>query len=135
MPKTTPLRALFAFSTVGLLAELVLTRHWDGVWQVIPLVLLVLGLATLLMPMNLRAAQGVMALLILSGLVGIALHYAGKIAFARERNQALAGWALVRESLKGSSPPILAPGAMIALGLLGLIAVVKNPTSHKGEAR
>lgn len=131
MPKTVALRALFLFSAAGLLAELLLTKHWDGVWQVAPLPLLAAGLIVMAARVNPRVVRGVMALLILSGLLGAVLHYLGKVEFARERNASVTGWALVRETLKGTSPPILAPGAMIALGLLGVILVAKPEDSTK----
>lgn len=124
---------LLVFSSVGLIAELLLTRHWDGVWQVAPLVLLGLGLLVVGARATARVVQGVMGLFILSGLVGSFLHYRGKIEFALERNPALKGWALVRETLKGASPPILAPGAMIAIGLLGLVAVSRD-NGNEGRA-
>lgn len=124
------LRGLFAFTALGLLAELLLTAHWADAWQALPLALLPLGLLVLVVPVNRPVVWGTMTLLILAGLGGIALHYRGKVEFALERNQALGGWALVRESLKGTSPPILAPGAMIALGLLGLVAGGPNQKGH-----
>lgn len=129
MQKTVALRALFLFSAAGLLAELLLSKHWDGVWQVAPLVLLAGGFVEIAGPMNPTRVRGVMALFILSGLAGAVLHYWGKVEFALERNPSLAGWEFVRETLKGTSPPILAPGAMIALGLLGLILAAKPDRS------
>jgi len=124
---------LLVFSSVGLIAELVLIRHWDGVWQVVPLALLGLGLLVVAVRASTRVMRGVMGLFILSGLVGTFLHYLGKVEFALERNQALTGWALIRETLKGTSPPILAPGAMIAIGLLGLMAVSKDDRQERGS--
>ena len=124
---------LLVFSSVGLIAELVLIRHWDGVWQVVPLALLGLGLLVVAVRASTRVMRGVMGLFILSGLVGTFLHYLGKVEFALERNQALTGWALIRETLKGTSPPILAPGAMIAIGLLGLVAVSKDDRQERGS--
>ncbi|MSR05887.1 MAG: hypothetical protein EXR93_02270 [Gemmatimonadetes bacterium] len=120
------LHLLLVFSIVGMLAELLLTKHWDGVWQVVPLVLLGAGLVVALVGASTGLTRSLMALFILSGLVGTLLHYKGKLEFALERNQSLSGFALVRETLKGTSPPILAPGAMIAIGLLGLIAGTKQ---------
>jgi len=124
--KPVALRGLFLFSAAGLLAELLLSKHWEGLWQVSPLVLLAVALLAVAGRMDPRLVRGVMALVIVSGLVGTALHYKGKIDFARERSAALTGWALVGETLKGTSPPILAPGAMIAIGLLGLIVVYRD---------
>jgi len=121
-----PLTALLVFTTVGLFVELLLTRHWDGFWQVAPLVLLGLILPVAAVRVPPRAAQIVMASCILSGLAGTVLHTWGKMEFALERNAGLEGWALVRETVKGTSPPILAPGAMIAIGLLGLLTISRE---------
>jgi hypothetical protein len=58
----------------------------------------------------------------LSGIVGSGLHYRAKMEFALERQPDLKGFALVKESaLKGNNPPLLAPGAMIVLGLIGMV--------------
>jgi hypothetical protein len=73
---------------------------------------------------------------ILSGGIGIVLHYRGKAGFALERNPSLTGTALLKEAiLKGTNPPLLAPGTMITLGLLGLAWIyahsrVVPATSH-----
>lgn len=125
---------LLVFTSAGLIAELLLTKHWDGAWQVVPLVLLGLGLVVVPARATARVVQGVMGLFILSGLAGTFLHCRGKVEFALERNPALTGWALVRETLKGTSPPILAPGAMIAIGLLGLAAVSKENGNERGTS-
>jgi hypothetical protein len=111
-----------------MLAELLLSRHWDGQIQSSPLMLLVAGLVVVAAARTPpRLLGGVMVLFVLNGLAGIVLHYIGKAAFVIERNPAMAGWALMRETIfKGAQPPILAPGAMIALGLLGLIIVQRE---------
>ncbi len=120
------LLAILALGFAGTTAELLLAEHTEDAWQWVPLVLLVLGLA-LMVPAAARpgratlgAFRALMLLFVVSGAVGSFLHYRAKTEFALERLPDLRGLALVREAIKGSSPPILAPGAMIALGLLGL---------------
>jgi hypothetical protein len=72
----------------------------------------------------------------LSGITGMALHYRAKSEFALERDPSLSGVALLREAVEGSTPPLLAPGAMIALGILGSAwtyrhrAFTKKGTEH-----
>jgi hypothetical protein len=95
-------------------------------------VLLAAGLVAVPARLDRRLVAGVMVLFIISGIVGTGLHYLGKVEFALERNQGLSGWALVQETLKGTSPPILAPGAMIAIGLLGIIIAYR--TNEGGTA-
>jgi hypothetical protein len=47
-----------------------------------------------------------------------------------ETNPALAGWELVREAIfSGTTPPVLAPGMMIQLGLIGLAYGYCRPSS------
>ena len=120
--------AILIFSFAGTAAELVLTKHYDTPWKVVPIVLFGVALLVLaaarLRPGSgtIRVFGGIMVLFVISGVVGAVLHYQGKAEFALERNKSLSGLALLRETvLKGSNPPLLAPGAMIALGLLGLV--------------
>ena len=121
------LLVIFLFSILGTTAELLLAEHYDDVWKAVPLALFAIALATLGLHAwrprrgTLRAFRATMILFIASGGLGIYRHYLGKAEFALERDKSLAGLALVREAaLKGINPPLLAPGTMIALGLLGL---------------
>ena len=67
-----------------------------------------------------------MGLFALSGLLGIWLHYDGKAEFKLEIDPELSGWALFWECIHGHSmPPVLAPGTMLLLGLVGL-ATARN---------
>jgi hypothetical protein len=128
---------LLAFSMLGTAAELVLGKHYDTVWKALPLALFGLALlclaATLRWPRRgtLQAFRGIMVLFIISGGAGTLLHYQGKREFALERNRSLKGMALLREAVfKGANPPLLAPGSLIALGLLGLLGMFRHPTSE-----
>ena len=69
-----------------------------------------------------------MALFILSGFVGTFLHFRANIEFEVEMYPGLAGFELYWKAIQGASPPSLAPGAMIALGLLGLIYMYRHPS-------
>lgn len=121
-------RALFALLFVGFagtLAELLLAEHTEDPFQLVPIVLLAAGLVVLPLAgwragAARRVFQYLMIVFIASGLLGLWQHYGAKQEFALERQPALTGFALLLQSLEGSSPPLLAPGTMIALGLLGL---------------
>lgn len=136
------LLTLFVVSVVGTVAELLLSKHTEDLLQFIPFILLGLSLAALGAHAvlrrrgSLRAFQAVMVLFVAGGLVGSALHYRGKTEFALERQADLRGLALFREAvLKGTNPPLLAPGAMIALGLLGLVWTYRQfPDSTGADA-
>lgn len=113
---------------VGLEVELFLLKHTDGVWQIVPLVLLGAGLlmvawyATNRSTLSARALQGAMWLYIASGAAGTVLHFKGNVVYEQESNPGLTGRELYRSAVQGSTPT-LAPGAMIQLGLVGLIVV------------
>jgi len=129
----TFLLALLVGGALGTLADLLLSKHWEDEWQFVPLVLLALGAlvpgvyALTRARAVLRALRLLMGLFIASGFVGMYLHYSAKTEFALERHPDFAGLALFREAIKGSSPPILGPGAMIVLGLIGLAWTWRHP--------
>lgn len=117
----------YAFGSVGVAAELLLMEHTEGIWQLIPVILIVASIVPLLwqwfVPKRgiVKMFQWMMSLFALSGLLGIWLHYDGKAEFKLEIDPELSGWALFWECIHGPSmPPVLAPGTMILLGLVGL---------------
>jgi hypothetical protein len=112
----------------------VLTEHTAGVWQLTPLVLIGLSLGLLVgvrlfrKPLLVRSFQAAMGLCLISGGVGVALHYWAKMEFKLELDPTLAGWPLFWQTVQGSAvPPILAPGVMFQLGLLGLAYTYRHP--------
>ena len=124
--------ALLIAGMAGLLAELYLLEHYELLWQWAPLVCLGLGLVLAIAvavrpsPATLRPFQALMALYVVVGLVGIGLHLRGNLEFEKERHPAASGARLVWDSLSGAFPS-LAPGALIQLGLLGLIHAWRHP--------
>lgn len=130
--------ALFTIGIVGTTADLLLTGHFEDAWQIAPLGVLALSALTLLVHLArpgrsiMRFHQGVMGLFIVSGVVGTFLHYKANIEFELEMYPGLAGLELWWKAVQGASPPSLAPGAMIALGLLGLIYAYRHPALESG---
>ena len=61
-------------------------------------------------------------LTILTGIMGIGLHLKNNMEFEQEMYPQLAGWDLIEGSLTGALP-VLAPGALIPIGLLGLLII------------
>jgi hypothetical protein len=57
----------------------------------------------------------------------MALHFQVNMEFQLEMDPALAGMALFRTAILAKSPPALAPGAMIQLGLIGLAYTFRHP--------
>ena len=124
---------IFILGTIGTAGELLLVGHIEGFWQWIPLALMAVSLAVLAWhglapsPATVRVFQVTMVLFILSGAVGLFLHYDGKVEFRLESNPSLAGWALFKEAMVGAVPPALAPAAMAHFGLLGLAFAWRHP--------
>ncbi len=108
-------------------------EHVEGVWQQLPLWLLAASLATLsLLPLRWPAVvhgfRVLMVAVAACGLLGVYLHFEGKAEFKRELDPALSGWPLLWECLYGHSlPPVLAPGMLVMLGMLGLACVYRHP--------
>jgi hypothetical protein len=125
---------IFLLGALGTGAELLLLGHTESLWQWVPLLLISISLVALICytlvrrAASVRAFQITMILFVLSGVIGILLHYQGKVEFKLETNPALAGLELFWEAIKGAAvPPVLAPGMMIQLGLLGLAYTYRHP--------
>lgn len=128
--------AAFLLGVAGTAVELLLVNHTETFWQWLPLLLIGLSLVPLVFvrgrassraSLCLRIFQVVMILFMLSGLIGLYLHYDGKVEFKLETDPSLKGWALFRDAMKGAMPPALAPAAMIQFGLLGLAYAWRHP--------
>jgi hypothetical protein len=127
----------YLFGSCGLLVELLLTEHTEGIWQLIPVGLIVLSFPALVWlwlsrkRVAIRVFQGAMVLVALSGLLGMWLHFDGKAEFKLEIDPELGGWALFWECIHGRSlPPVLAPGAMILLGMIGMACTHRDLSLH-----
>lgn len=138
------LLALVLLGACGLGAELFLLEHTESVWQWLPLgalaAALAAGGAAALRPgrATVRFFQAAMVLCVAVGVLGLYLHFDGNAAFERESDPVLGGWALLWRSLHGATPA-LAPGALVQLGLLGLVWAHRHPAlgreSNTGEER
>ena len=120
---------LLLLALAGTGTELMLLEHYEDAWQLVPLVLIGLGLVVtgwrLFRPgAGLRAFRAVMLLMVASGALGLFLHYRGNVEFELEREPTLAGLALFREAIMGATPA-LAPGAIMLFGLLGLASALE----------
>jgi hypothetical protein len=122
------LLGLLAFGAFGLVLELLLLSHWESLTMAIPFVALaavILFVAAFfrhgpLPGAGLRLFRGTMSVVVLTGVVGIGLHLYGNVAFEREMDPDAELSALLWKGLRGGVP-VLAPGAMVQLGLLGLV--------------
>jgi hypothetical protein len=123
---------------VGMGVELLFIGHIEGALQLVPIGLLPSGLIVLLWHVatpgdrSARMVRLLMALFVASGALGVALHYRGNQEFEREMYPSMAGMELVRHTLTGATP-VLAPGSMALLGLVGLAAVHGPSIDNKEE--
>jgi hypothetical protein len=127
---------LLATLTVGILgtaAELLLLGHVESAQQLIPLVLLAAAVVVVVwhaaVPQlaTIRLLQVTMLMFVLSGLVGISLHFKGNVEFELEMYPSMTGVELVTKTLTGATP-VLAPGTMTLLGLIGLTYTYAHPS-------
>lgn len=123
----------------GMGTELLFIGHIDGVLQLIPVTLLAAGLLSLGWlalapgPAALRVVRVVMAVFVASGVVGVWLHAKGNLEFELEMYPDRAGVALIRKILTGATP-VLAPGSMALLGLVGLALTYHHPALRRRGA-
>ena len=64
--------------------------------------------------------QIMMVLMVAAGALGIYFHFHGSREFQLEMDPQMRGTTLVWHVLRAKSPPTLAPGSMMQLGILGL---------------
>jgi hypothetical protein len=134
-------RLLLLILTLGMLgtaADLLLLKHFEDVWQLPPLLVIVFALFAMAWvvlssrPVAVIAMRVSMVAFIVVGLAGILLHYNGNSEFQREIDPNLAGWDLIVKVLTAKAPPALAPASMIQLGLLGLLYTYRHPAVADG---
>jgi len=117
---------ILVLAMAGILVELLLIEHFEDAWQLAPVILLGLGLFALAWhvyapgPASGRAWGFLMALFVIAGFIGFYMHYAGNVEFELEQTPNATRWTLFREAMMGATPA-LAPGAMIQIGLIGLL--------------
>src|SRR5215211_1018634 len=120
------LLVILVLGLAGTEIELLLLKHTDGFWQILPLGLIGAGIVAVVWcavtesPASQRVLDITMAAFILSGAAGVLLHFQGNVEWERERMPGIGGSSLVRQALMGATPT-LAPGTMLQLGLVGLL--------------
>jgi uncharacterized membrane protein len=126
---------------LGTVTELVLLEHYEQPLQFVPLVLIVAAVAVLIWEVrqhdvaSRRAVQIVMALFVLAGFVGFVAHFYGSAEYQLELNPEMSNWELLEKVLRAKAPPLLAPGMMLQLGLLGLAYMFSDPRFRRSEMK
>jgi uncharacterized membrane protein len=126
---------------LGTVTELVLLEHYEEPLQFVPLVLIVAALPTLWWEFSRRdlasrrAVQILMALFVLAGFLGFAAHFHGSAEYQLELNPDMSNWELLEKILRAKAPPLLAPGMMLQLGLLGLAYVFSDSRFRRSGSK
>ena len=117
--------------------ELLLTGHYEDPWQQVPLVLVAASLAVIVWHLAGRSRasvltlQAAMLLCMAAGVSASRLHFRGAAEFQLEIDPSLSRAALVRKVVRVKAPPLLAPGLMVQLGLLGLVYAHRRSADHE----
>jgi uncharacterized membrane protein len=126
---------------LGTVTELVLLEHYEQPLQFVPLVLIVAAVGVLVWEFmrhdtaSRRAVQIVMALFVLAGFVGFVAHFHGSAEYQLELNPEMGNWELMEKVLRAKAPPLLAPGMMLQLGLLGLAYMFSDSRFRRSEMK
>jgi hypothetical protein len=131
--------AIIVLGLIGTMTELLLLEHDEQALQFVPLVLMVLGALTLAWhaaakgTASLRALEVVMGLFVLAGFAGMVAHFNGSMEYQFELNPELSMGELLDKIIHAKAPPLLAPGMMIQLGLLGLAYAFTDPRHRRSD--
>ena len=135
------LLAILALGLAGSLAELILLKHTEDLAQWVPLVLLGAAVAVLLWhclaggAASVRLLRWLMSGFVVAGIAGVYFHFQGSAEFKLESQPNLTGMALFWQAIQAKTPPFLAPGVMVQLGLMGWLYTYKHPLLNKSQKR
>jgi hypothetical protein len=124
--------AVLVLGLVGTVTELFLLSHYEQAVQLVPVVLILLALAALAWQFFRRDAASlnvlivIMSLFLLAGFAGFVAHFHGSAEFQLDLDPDIGTWELVQKVLHAKAPPLLAPGMMLQMGLLGLAYVFSD---------
>jgi len=129
-----------ALGIVGTAGELILLGHFDSAGQWIPLIALAAAVPLLISharrpgPLTVTSVKWLMYGFMMFGVVGVGLHYDGNVEFERELHPKDTGLMFLRHTIAGATP-VLAPGSMVLLGLIGLAHTYRHPSVAGGVDR
>ena len=131
---------IIVLGLVGTVTELILLEHYEQPLQFVPLVLV--GLALIAIGWHamrhdgtsLRALKILMGLFVLAGFVGMAAHFRGSAEYQLELDPEMGTWDLLLKILHAKAPPLLAPGMMMQMGLLGLAYAYTDARYRRSES-
>ena len=124
---------ILLLAMTGTAGELFLLQHTEDASQLIPLSLI--GAAYIVIGWNalepsrlsITVMRLLMGLFVVSGVLGLYFHYNANLEFQQEMEPTLSGSNLLLKVLRAKTPPALAPGVMVQLGLIGLAYTYRQP--------
>lgn len=131
------LMALAAFGLIGIATELVFLEHYEDAPMFIPLATVALALVALAVHAVTGTASTLwllriaMLVLVVSGGVGVVLHYRGSLEFQVDMDPTLSASQLFWKVMHMKAPPTLAPGVLAQMGLLGLLSTYRHPAVRR----
>jgi len=126
---------------LGTVTELVLLEHYEKGLQLVPVGLIALSIVVLIWHVmkddlaSRRTLVAVMVLFLLAGFAGFVAHFLGSAEFQLELDPDMDKWELLEKILRAKAPPLLAPGMMLQLGLLGLAYVYSDSRYRRSEIK
>jgi hypothetical protein len=126
---------------LGTVTELLLLEHYEKPLQFVPLVLILAAFAVLYWhyrrpdDASLRWLKIVMILFVVAGFIGVAAHFEGSAEFQLELDPSISTWDLIMKIVHAQAPPLLAPGMMLQLGLIGLAYVYSDARYRRSEVK
>lgn len=140
------LLGLLLAGLAGTTVDLLLLGHYEHSLQLIPLGMIALAVCASLglavagrtappAAVVVRLFQTAMVLLIVTGIVGIVLHYRANMEFKLEMDPSLSGLALFSTVVRAKAPPALAPATLVLLGLLGLTCAFRRGDDPPPDTR
>jgi hypothetical protein len=135
------LLAILGLGLVGTGAELVLLEHYETAVQWVPLAAVALALAVLIWhtvkgdALSIRALQATMVLFLVAGVAGTGFHFRGSAEFQLEIDPSQSRWEIIKKAMRSKAPPVLAPGLMMQLGLVGLAYAYRHPALDASQSQ
>jgi NO-binding membrane sensor protein with MHYT domain len=132
-------RWILAVLVLGLVStgiDLLLMQHYGSALQLVPLAAIGLALAVLAWHAvtrngtSIRVLRATMALFVVAGVAGAGLHFRGGAQFQLEVDPSQSRWQIFRKVMQGQTPPVLASGMIVQLGLLGLLYAYRHPAAE-----
>lgn len=133
--------AVLVLALAGTATELVLLEHYEQGLQLVPIVLIATACVAIVWQAkrpdatSLRALEVIMILFVLAGLAGVVAHFHGSAEFQLELDPNMGTWQLLEKVVRAKAPPLLAPGMMLQMGLLGLGYVYTDARNRARLAR